>query len=1290
MKRAYFASLFLCLTTTFLLSQSNLIPAPISVAQSDPKAQAKILDSYGKLPLSFEANHGQTDSRVKFLSRTSGYSLFLTEDEAVLALSGKDAKTKVKIVGMASKPQSRTALKGGVLRMKLRNANPAAKVSGVDELSGTSNYFIGNDPAKWRTSVPTYAKVKYDGIYSGIDLVYYGNQRQLEYDFIVAPKADPHRIQFDVRGAERVRREKNGDLVLKMGEDEIRWHKPVVYQEEDGAKQLIAARYAITGTNRVGFKLAKYDASRPLYIDPLIYSTYLGGSNYDQGYGIAVDSLGNAYVTGATESPNFPITSGAFQTACNGGYNCNVDGDAFVTKLNPTGSALVYSTYLGGSGTDQGFGIAVDSSGDVYVTGITNSPDFPLVNALQPTYGGGPYDAFVTKLNPTGSALVYSTYLGGSAQDQGQAIAVDSSGNAYVTGMGLTDFPITPGAFQTTCCGAFVSKLNPAGSALVYSTYLGGSAGATGLGIAVDSSGNAYVTGHTDSTDFPLMNPLQPTYGGGAYDAFVTMLNPAGAALVYSTYLGGSGDDDGYGIAVDSLGNAYVTGQTSSPNFPTTPGAFKTTCNPVYNCAQYSDAFVTKFNPAGSALVYSTYLGGSSAEIGFGITVDSSGNAYVTGSTTSIDFPTMNPLQPSNGGGWDAFVTKLNPTGSALLYSTYLGGSGYDYGLGIAVDSAGNAYVTGWTWSTDFPTMNPVQPTFGGGIDAFVSKIGSLLSSTTTIASSSNPSVVGQSVTFTATVTSQGSGTPTGTVTFKYGSTTLCNAVTLSGGTAACAYSALPVGSDIVTATYNGSTNFTSSSGTVSQAVNQASTTLTLSSSVNPSGLDSPVTFTAAITPQYGGQATGTVTFKDGSTTLGSGTVSGNAASMTTSGLAMGTHSITAIYSGDSNFTGSTSSTLSQVVTKATTTTTLASSMNPSVQGKSVTFTATVSSLAGTPTGKIQYLNGTKVLATLTLTSGSAKYTTSKLSPGSNSITAVYEGDSNNSGSTSAPVNQFVLAATTTTLTSSPNPSAYGQTVVFTATVTSSIGPPPDGETVTFKQGATVLGTGTLSGGTATFSTSTLGVGSHAITAVYGGDSNFAGSTKAVSQVVVKYATTTTLSSSLNPSKYGQAVTLTATVTSAGPTPTGTVTFKNGSTSLGSVTLVAGVAKVTKSTLPAGTLSITATYNGDTANKKSTSPTLSQVVSQATTTTTVTSTPNPSVVGQNVTFKATVKSPTVVPVGTVTFTAGTTTLGTVSLAGGKASLTTSALPAGKTTVTATYNGTSNITGSSGSVVQTVN
>src|ERR1035441_8846471 len=375
MKRIYFACLFLCLTATFLFSQSNPVPL---VNQADPKAQAKILDSYGKLPLSFEANHGQTDKGVKFLSRTDGYTLFLTGDEAVLALSGtKMNKDKAKITSAAhSLPSGMTASQAGaVLRMKLRNANPTVKVTGVDELAGTSNYFIGNDPTKWRTSVPTYAKVKYEGIYSGIDLVYYGNQRQLEYDFIVAPGADPRRIQFDVRGAKRIRRDEHGDLVLKVGEGEIRWHKPLVYQEKDGVRQEIAARYAITDTGRVGFMLAKYDASRPLYIDPLIYSTYLGGSGFDFGLGIAVDSTGNAYVMGSTSSRNFP-TMDPLQATYGGG-----DSDAFVTKINSKGSALVYSTYLGGSGNDTNpinaglywGGIAVDSMGNAYVTGDRKS-----------------------------------------------------------------------------------------------------------------------------------------------------------------------------------------------------------------------------------------------------------------------------------------------------------------------------------------------------------------------------------------------------------------------------------------------------------------------------------------------------------------------------------------------------------------------------------------------------------------------------------------------------------------------------------------------------------------------------------------------------------------------------------------------------------------------------------------------------------------------------------------------------------------------------------------------------
>jgi hypothetical protein len=653
---------------------------------------------------------------------------------------------------------------GGVLRMKLRNANPATRVTGVDELAGTSNYFIGNDPAKWRTNVPTYAKVKYEGIYSGIDLVYYGNQRQLEYDFIVAPGANPNRIAFDVRGAKRIRRTEHGELVFKVGEDEIRWHKPVVYQEKDGTRREIAAHYAITDTNSIAFEVAKYDASRPLYIDPLIYSTYLGGSGQDAGYGIAVDNLGNAYVTGYTSSNNFPVTSGAFQTTCCG---------AFVTKLNPTGTALVYSTYL-----DNGWG---------------------------------------------------------------RGIAVDATGNAYVTGNAGGGFPVTPGAFQTVCGGtceygnAFVTKLNPTGSVLVYSTYLGGSGvyGDLGTGIAVDNSGNAYVTGQTSSTNFPVTpDAFQTTFGDGSTDAFVTKFNPQGSALVYSTYLGGSGNDYNPNIAVDSSGNAYVTGTTQSTDFPVTPGAFQTTCGSARHC---ENAFVTKLNPTGSALVYSTYLGGS-GDTGNGIAVDSSGNAYVTGQTGRRFPVTRGAIQKI--GNLAAFVTKLNPTGMALVYSTLLGGSDSDscwqtWGQSIAVDSFDNAYVTGATCSNDFQTTpGAFQTTCGGDScadpngDAFVAQldmIQMLATTTTSLKSSPNPSTYGQKVTFTAMVTSSGGTPPDGeTVSFIKGTTVLGTGA-LSGGSATFNTSTLPVGKTSVTAVYGGDSDFKSSkSKPVKQVVEKA------------------------------------------------------------------------------------------------------------------------------------------------------------------------------------------------------------------------------------------------------------------------------------------------------------------------------------------------------------------------------------------------------------------------------------------------------------------------------------
>jgi hypothetical protein len=721
---------FLCLSvilgSSMLAAQFNTAtlvnPLPTSkastpISQPDPKAQGKLLESYGKLPLSFEANQGQTDSQVKFVSRGSGYTLFLTGDEAVFSLR-RDKGTVGALPASRELQPTAVPAANAVLRMKLVRANPAARVIGTDELPGKSNYFIGNDPKQWRSSVPTYAKVKYESIYSGIDLVYYGNQRQLEYDFVVAPGVDPHRIQFDVRGAKSISRDKDGDLVLQVSEGELRWRKPVVYQERGGTRQAIAAHYVIKFKNHVGFELADYDLRRPLFIDPLIYSTYLGGSGTEYGQSIAVDKSGNAYVAGQTNSTNFP-TVNPLQPANSGGY------DAFVAKLNPSGSALVYSTYFGGGADDGGLAIAVDSLGNAYVTGYTNSTDFPTMNPLQATNGGSA-DAFVTELNPSGSAIVYSTYLGGSGYDSAMGIAVDSSGDAYVTGVTFsTNFPtmnpLQP-AFGGGSRDAFVAQLNPSGSALVYSTYLGGSSDDVGSGIAVDSSGDAYVAGNTASANFPITNgAFQPTFGG-VIDAFVAKLNSTGSALGYSTYLGGSIYDYGVGIAVDNSGDAYVTGTTCSTNFPTTAGAFQ----PTYGggACQSGDAFVAQLNPAGSALVYSTYLGGSSPDVGFGIAVDSSGNAYVTGFTYSTNFPTMLPLQPANAGSSDAFLTKLNPSGSALVYSTYLGGSVDEGGLGIAVDSSGNAYLAGYTDSTNFPITNGAfQPTFGGVLDAFVAKI---------------------------------------------------------------------------------------------------------------------------------------------------------------------------------------------------------------------------------------------------------------------------------------------------------------------------------------------------------------------------------------------------------------------------------------------------------------------------------------------------------------------------------------------------------------------------------------
>ena len=668
--------------------------------------------AYGNLPLSFEPNQGQTDSQVEFLSRGRGYTLFLTATEAVLSLR-KPAAPKANVAPKANRAEDSEDTGGAVLRMKLVGANPSPRVTGLEELPGKSHYFIGNDPAKWRRNVPTYAKVKYEAVYPGVDLVYYGNQGQLEYDLIVSPGADPEAIHLAFGGGGELEIDVQGDLALHAGDGQVRLQKPLVYQEADGIRQEISAAYVLNARRQVGFEVGTYDADKPLIIDPVLsYSTYLGGNFVDRGFGIAVDGAGNTYVTGGTNSTDFP-TANPFQAVFPGG-----PVDAFVTKLNATGSALVYSTYLGGGGDDQGFDITVDDSGNAYVTGHTDSTDFPTAGPIQ-VVNRGLSDAFVTKLNAAGNDLFYSTYLGGSSSDFGFGIAVDDSGNAYVTGQtDSTDFPtaLPIQSANGALSDAFVAKLNAAGNVLRYSTYLGGNGNDCGFRIAVDASGNAYVHGDTTSTNFPTVNPVQSTRRG-ASDAFVAKLNESANALVYSTYLGGDGSELGFGIAVDASGNAYVTGITDSSNFPTVSPVQPANGGEV-------DAFVTKLNAAGGALLYSTYLGGVGIDFGFAIALDASNNAYVTGGTDSIDFPTVSPAQAAFGGGLaDALVTKLNATGSALVYSTYLGGSGDDQGFGIAVDASGNAYVTGNTGSTDFPTANPFQPNNAGIENAFIAKI---------------------------------------------------------------------------------------------------------------------------------------------------------------------------------------------------------------------------------------------------------------------------------------------------------------------------------------------------------------------------------------------------------------------------------------------------------------------------------------------------------------------------------------------------------------------------------------
>jgi hypothetical protein len=783
--------------------------------------------AYGRLPLAFEPNRGQTNRRVRFIAHAPGSGVFLTSAGAVLALQGTGAGA----------PR-------GVIRLGLMGARRGAALAGLDRLPGTVNYLRGRDPSRWRTAIPTFARVRYAHAWPGVDVDFHGNATRLEYDFRVARGADTHRIALAFGGARSLRVTAAGDLLIGLVHGDLLQRRPVAYQWQGSRRLPVSADYVIGAGGRVTLRLGAYDRRRPLVVDPgLVYSTYLGGSGAYGAYRIAVDSSGATYITGNESSTNFPATGGAYQASSGGGY------DAFVSKLNAAGTALVYSTYLGGSGTENGLGVALDRSGNAYVTGNTDSTNFPTTSAALETSSAGGLKAFVTKLGPTGNA-VYSTYLGGTGTEGGDGvgIAVDSSGNAYITGeTSSTDFPTTPGAFQTSCAScsfsgggsdAFVSKLNPTGTALVYSTYMGGTTpfpGAcdcnTGGGIAVDSSGAAYITGDTASTNFPTTaGAYQTAYAGANADAFMTKLNASGSALVYSSYFGGNDYDVGVAIALDATGDAFISGLTASTNLPTTAGAYRTT----YAGGSF-DAFVTKVNAAGSNLSYSTYLGGSGTDFGNGIAVDAGGRAYVTGFANSTNFPTTSDaVQATSGGDYDAFLSQLTTTG-ALAYSTYLGGTGVDEGIGVAVDASGNAYVAGSTASTNFATTDGAyQTTCGscsrGNGNAFVTKLGIAGTPPTPAKLALSPSAgvgtVGGTATFTASVSDAGDN-PLTAITVRFSVTgavaTSGSCVTAADGRCSFSYAGpqLP-GADAITAYADTNTSGSQDAGEPGDEATQA------------------------------------------------------------------------------------------------------------------------------------------------------------------------------------------------------------------------------------------------------------------------------------------------------------------------------------------------------------------------------------------------------------------------------------------------------------------------------------
>jgi len=632
--------------------------------------------SISGLPIAFEANHGQADPDFGFVSRNQNYAVSLSATRVEWA-SGKSRVTA-----------------------SLQGARIAAPGESEEKLPGVVNYLQGPKSSGWLLNIPTYRRIRYRGVYPGVDVVYYGNEGRLEYDFLIAPGARPGRIQLQYEGARSVRLSEDGDLLLDTPSGVIRQQRPVAYQEIGGRRRAVGVRYALQG-NTVRLELARYDHSKPLTIDPPLtwatYSTFHSATSDISA--VATDGAGNVYVTGYEISP-----SG--------------DADCMIEELNPAGTSVLFKTLLAGTGDDIGYALTLDAVGNIYVTGQTDSNDFPTLGVTQHLSGLG-IDAFAAKLDPTGKIL-YSTYLGGALTDVGYGVALDISNDLYVTGgTQSSDFPHSGNAYQGSLGGgidSFVTVFDPNGN-MIYSTYLGGSGNDTGYGIAVDAGYDVYVTGTTTSSNFPATATAFQQHLAGGIDGFVTKLAPAGGPL-YSTYIGGTGNDSPAAIAVDGAGAAYVAGETSSADFPT-KGPYQTVFGGQI------DILAFKLSADGSQLVYSTYIGGSGNDTANGIVVDSAGNAYVAGRSDSANFPTANAIAANRPGVANAVLTQLDPTGATVPFSTYLGGSNQDAANGIALSCATGLYVAGNTTSTNFPvTAGVTQSAFGSNQqDGFIANL---------------------------------------------------------------------------------------------------------------------------------------------------------------------------------------------------------------------------------------------------------------------------------------------------------------------------------------------------------------------------------------------------------------------------------------------------------------------------------------------------------------------------------------------------------------------------------------